>query len=89
MLLMTERRGRIMPIERQQALVILSELPIQIDGQAVVRAWTDTLVLAQTHRLTVYDASYLELAMRLGLPLASRDSELRAAASACGVSLLA
>ncbi|MBY0252257.1 putative nucleic acid-binding protein [Methylobacterium brachiatum] len=86
-LLMAERRGRIMPAERQQALVLLGELQIHIDGQAVARAWTDTLALAQVHRLTVYDASYLELAVRLGLPLASRDMELRSAASACGVSL--
>lgn len=86
-LLMAERRGRIMLAERQQALAILGELPIHIDGQAVARAWKDTLAIAQTHRLTVYDASYLELAIRLGLPLASRDTELRAAASACGVPL--
>jgi predicted nucleic acid-binding protein len=86
-LLMAERRGRIMPAERHQALVLLGELHIHIDGQAVARAWTDTLALAQVHRLTVYDASYLELAVRLGLPLASRDMELRSAASAGGVSL--
>lgn len=44
-------------------------------------------MLARRHKLTVYDASYLELAMRLGVPLASLDRELCAAAAACGVPL--
>jgi predicted nucleic acid-binding protein len=49
---------------------------------------TTVVMLARRHRLTVYDASYLELALRLGLPLASLDGELRQAAIACGVALL-
>jgi predicted nucleic acid-binding protein len=50
--------------------------------------WHDTLSLARAHRLTSYDAAYLELALRLGLPLASRDQALQAAASREGVPLL-
>lgn len=86
-LLMAERRGRITPAERRQALSLLGDLQIHVDPQSPARAWTETLALAQAHRLTAYDASYLELAVRQGLPLASRDTELRSAALACGVPL--
>lgn len=87
-LLMAERRGRITLSERHQALSSLAELPIHIEPSTAARAWTDTLTLAETRKLTVYDASYLEAAIRLSLPLASRDGDLRKAASACGVSIL-
>jgi predicted nucleic acid-binding protein len=86
-LLMAERRGRLTPAERGRALAVLGALPIDIDPRSAERAWTDALDIAQAHRLTVYDASYLELAIRAGLPLASLDADLRAAASACGVPL--
>ena len=42
----------------------------------------------RAHRLTAYDATYLELALRCGLPLATRDKALRQAAAAVGVTLL-
>ncbi len=87
-LLVTERRGRITLAERQQALVTLAELPIRIDPQTAGYAWGETLNLAAARNLTVYDASYLELALRLGLPLASLDQALRHAAAECGVTLL-
>jgi predicted nucleic acid-binding protein len=51
-------------------------------------AWHDTLALARSHRLTSYDAAYLELALRRSLPLASRDKALQAAAQLEGVPLL-
>ena len=51
-------------------------------------AWHDTLALARSHRLTSYDAAYLELALRRGLPLASRDKALQAAARPEGVPLM-
>jgi predicted nucleic acid-binding protein len=43
--------------------------------------------LARVHRLSAYDASYLELAMRRGLPLATLDDKVKAAANAVGVAL--
>ena len=49
------------------------------------QAWSATARLAETHRLTACDAAYLELAMRLGLPLATSDKPLIAAAQAVGV----
>jgi predicted nucleic acid-binding protein len=87
-LLMAERRGRITISERHQALATLAELPIHIEPSTATRAWTATLALAESHKLTVYDATYLEVAIRLALPLASYDRNLRQAATVCGVSTL-
>ena len=85
----SERHRRITLAERSQALEILSELPIQIDERTAALAFGATAALAATQDLTVYDACYLELALRLGLPLASIDKELRQAALTCGVRLAA
>jgi predicted nucleic acid-binding protein len=51
-------------------------------------AWHNTMALAEKHRLTVYDATYLELSLRRGLPLATFDAALRRAAAAAGAKLL-
>ena len=59
-----------------------------MDQPSTASAWHDTLALARSHRLTSYDAAYLELALRRSLPLASRDQALQAAARAEGVPLL-
>lgn len=87
-LLAAERRGRITLAERQQAVSTLAELPVQIDPNTASQAWRETLNLAASRKLTIYDASYLELALRLRLPLASLDQALRLAAADCGVALL-
>lgn len=87
-LLMAERRGRIDRDTRQRLTGFLAALPIVIDGETANRAWTSTARLAEQHRLTSYDAAYLELAMRRGAPLATRDADLIAAASVAGVVLL-
>jgi len=81
-LIMAERRHRIAPTERSQALAWFAVLPIEIDHEAPQRAWADIPALAERHRLTVYDAAYLELARRHGLPLATLDRELAAAGRA-------
>lgn len=82
------RRGRISAEFRDASLSDLSLLTIRVDPDTSSFSWSDTLHLADTHGLTLYDAAYLELAKRLGLPLASLDSALRTAASACNVALL-
>lgn len=87
-LLMAERRGRVTLAERQEALSVLADLPIQVDPHTAGHAWTDTLAMAAAHHLTVYDASYLELALRLSLPIASLDQALCRAAESCGVRLI-
>lgn len=73
---------------RDATLADLSLLPISVDPDTDRHAWGATLRLANLHRLTLYDAAYLELALRRGLPLATLDAELRAAASAENIPLL-
>jgi predicted nucleic acid-binding protein len=85
---MNVRRGRHDAAFRDAALADLAVLPISIDAETDRRAWDATLRLAERHRLTLYDAAYLELAVRRGMPLATLDQELRDAATAKGVPLL-
>ncbi len=84
-LLVGERRGRTTPANAAHFLALLGTFPIAIDDETVARAWVETTHLARAHNLSTYDASYLELAMRLGLPLATLDAKLKAAATAVGV----
>ena len=81
---MSVRRGRIDAAIRDTSLRGLALLNITTDPDTDNFAWSTTLSLAERHRLTVYDAAYLELALRLGVPLATLDQDLRAA----GVTLL-
>ena len=85
---MNVRRGRHPAAFRDAALADLAALPIAIDAETDRQAWGATLRLAARHRLTLYDAAYLELAQRRGLPLATLDRELRVAGTAEGVILL-
>ncbi|HEX3660237.1 MAG TPA: type II toxin-antitoxin system VapC family toxin [Acidobacteriaceae bacterium] len=83
--LVNERRGRVTPQETAAFLRVLSRLPIRQDsGPEELRL----LSLARKHRLTAYDAAYLELAQREGVPLASLDTDLIHAAQAEGVPVL-
>lgn len=66
-------------------LEMLSSIPIRADNATFARALADTLQLARRHRLSSYDASYLELALRGGLPLATLDADLAKAARKAGV----
>ena len=87
-LLMAERRGRLDAERRHRLMAFLYDLPITLDPDGLGRVWTATVGLAEQHRLTVYDAVYLELAQRRNLPLTTLDADLRAAASALGIRLL-
>jgi predicted nucleic acid-binding protein len=80
-LLQAERRGRITERFRRERLQDLAQLSVEIDAGATALAWSAVSKLAERHRLTVYDAAYLELAIRLGLPLATCDRDLRSAAN--------
>ena len=84
-LVANERRGRLGEADTAVFLRGIAQLPVGIDRSPDETA---VLALARRHRLTVYDAAYLELAQREGLPLASLDKALRAAAAACGVALI-
>ena len=86
-LLACERRNRITEADSVRFLAVLGLLNITTDHQTEQHAGKTTLGLARQHGLSVYDAAYLELAMRLGLPLASKDEALRKAAQAVGLSI--
>lgn len=85
LLLQAERRNRILLYDAAIRLELMSALPIAVDQNMVGRAWTDILDLARAEQLTVYDATYLELAIRRSLPLFTRDKALLAAAARCHV----
>jgi len=87
-LLAAERRKRINPAQSTRFVQLLTDLPITVVSQDPAQALSDVLALGRTSRLSSYDASYLDLAIRRGLPLASRDDRLRKAAKRCKVKLL-
>ena len=87
-LIVLERRGKLQPAERQEAIQALDALPISVDPDSHLRAFGEISRLADTHTLSVYDATYLELALRERLPLATKDVALKTAAGQSGVKLL-
>jgi predicted nucleic acid-binding protein len=87
-LLQAEKRGRITEGSVSGRLELFRQLPIVTDAETTARAWHETLVLAKAEGLTTYDACYLELALRRGVTLASKDDALRGAASRLGVPIL-
>jgi predicted nucleic acid-binding protein len=86
-LLMGERRKRSTQAKAAKWLRFLAALPITIDTDTPFRAFDPMLGLARMYRLTAYDAAYLDLAIRLGLPLATLDGDLEKAATASGVAI--
>ncbi len=84
-LIVNERRGRLSEADTAIFLRELSLFGVMIDR---IPQETAILTFARQHRLTVYDASYLELAQREAIPLASLDTELRRAAAALGIALI-
>ncbi len=87
-LALAERRRRITPADSAEFIAKLEDVAILVDGETSSRAFGRVLDLAREERLTAYDAAYLELAMRLGVPLASKDANLCNAAQRLGVSVL-
>lgn len=81
------RRKRVDQAGVEAFLCQLAELEIMVDSETATRAWGKTLDLAQQHGLSTYDASYLELALRRGLPVATLDRQLGEACRTTGVNL--
>jgi predicted nucleic acid-binding protein len=88
-LLVGERRNRLTPELAQAFIADLNRLPVDVDDGATPDiVFNATQALCRKHRLTAYDAAYLELAMRSGCPLATADDDLKQAAIAEGVQVL-
>ena len=87
-LLGAKRRNRIDQAGIEAFFSRLTVYDIAVDDQTMERAWQKTFDLALQHTLSTYDASYLELSLRRGLPLATLDRPLAAAARASGVPVL-
>jgi predicted nucleic acid-binding protein len=87
-LALAERRKRITPAKVAQFIALVESFDLEVDDQAPSRAFAHLLPLCRNHELTSYDAVYLDLVLRLQLPLASVDDDLRAAAKAVGVKVL-
>lgn len=87
-ILVGERRGRLDAAHSARFLDLLRELDIVVDMMGSERTFSVVLELARTQHLSSYDAAYLELAMRDGIPLATADGDLQAAARRVGVPLV-
>lgn len=87
-LILAERKGRITRARCAEFVELLRELPIVTDDETSARGLVEILDLARDRSLTTYEAAYLELSMRRGVRLATKDKALRAAAPHLGVELL-
>ena len=87
-LLTAQRRHRLTAVQRQAALEKLTALQFTVDEEGARHAFGKISELAEKFGLTIYDATYLELALRRSLPLATRDGALKTAAKQCGVKAL-
>jgi predicted nucleic acid-binding protein len=87
-LLVGERRKRIRQPEVRRFIELLKGLSILEDGQPFAETVSNILPLAREHDLSAYDAAYLDVAVRHGVPLATLDAALQKACHAAGVKIL-
>lgn len=81
----SEEKNRLTKAQSQAFLELVASITIKEDTATFTRALSGTLHLAQRYSLSAYDASYLELALRLDLPLATLDEDLQKAAKKADV----
>jgi predicted nucleic acid-binding protein len=86
-LLSYEQDGELTAIDSERFLQQLEALPIRTDASTTSQAFTHTMTIARSHRLTSYDAAYIELAVREGLPIASLDKQMRKCAASLEIPL--
>lgn len=87
-LAISERRGRLVQKDLARMIAILRALPLVVDQDCESRSLREILALARTNSLTVYDATYLDLAMKTGLPLATLDTKMIRVAESLGITIL-
>lgn len=88
-LAVAERRGRLREAASHRFLALLGGLPLVVDEAIAVPLMSPLLALARQHRLSAYDAAYLDLARREAIPLATRDRSLERAVRSSGLELAA
>ncbi|MBI4322393.1 MAG: type II toxin-antitoxin system VapC family toxin [Chloroflexi bacterium] len=84
-LLVGERRGRLTQAQSVRFVQLLHALPIEVDSEASKGMSAEVLAIGRWYSLSAYDAAYLELAARLGVPLATQDTRLGQAAERMGI----
>ena len=87
-LLAAERKNRLSEADSIRFIALLSELPISVDQEPPERMIKEIFALAREHKLSTYDASYLDLAMKKGVPIATLDNRLITAAKRSNVSIM-
>lgn len=87
-LLMAQRRGRCTTAQRMAFIEELLRLPIEAEASTARAVLDGQAALAERFGLTAYDAAYLDLALRRGLPLATQDKAMKSAATKAGVSIV-
>ncbi|HEX4044870.1 MAG TPA: type II toxin-antitoxin system VapC family toxin [Gammaproteobacteria bacterium] len=87
-LCMSVRSKKISPLEVAEFKELLAALPINIDNTTSLKAMGSIYTLAEEQHLTIYDAAYLEIAIRDNIPLATFDKALKKAAQKIGVKLI-
>ncbi len=81
----SEAKELVTPAQSGSFVSLLEEITIEVDADTFTHVLSDTLQLSRRYRLSSYDASYLELALRNGAPMATLDDDLRRATSKAGV----
>ena len=84
-----EAKGVVSEADSQRFISLMGQLELVTDIETTAHALGDTLNLARRYRLSAYDAAYLELALRRGLPLATLDADLAQAATRAGLPIFA
>jgi predicted nucleic acid-binding protein len=87
-LIVLQRRKKLTRKDRLEALSGLAELDLTSDDEGLRFALTRTSNIAEEHGLSLYDACYLELALRLNVPFATRDNALKESAQKAGLKIL-
>ncbi|MCD6397035.1 MAG: type II toxin-antitoxin system VapC family toxin [Spirochaetaceae bacterium] len=86
-LLVAERKGRISEAGVTRFITLLDQLPIVVEQESPSRMFKEIFALGREYNLSSYNASYLDLAMRKGLPIATLDKKLITAANHCQIPL--
>lgn len=87
-LLVAERKKRLSEADSVRFITLLSQLPIIVEHQRPERLMKDLLALARSNNLSSYEASYLDLSMRKGIPIATVDTRLITASKKTDIPIL-